>query len=307
MKTKKWLWVGGTIPLVLGLAGLIIYFGFPQVLLGMVRWGYERNARATAKQIVVDGYPISYYEGGKENAPKLILIHGFGDSKISFLQVAKWLTKEYRVLMPEVPGFGTSPHDPKRRYGIASQVAIFHKMFEKLGYKRFALGGNSMGGHIAAAYTLKYPKEVSKLLLLNAAGVKAPKTGIPYAPGRHPMKTTEDFLAFLKKCFYKLPSIPRPVLSHLTKQALKSAKWNQKIGNDIRTGGDYLLNAKIGSITTPTLVLWGDHDQIVDPAIGKVYHANIKGSKWVMMKKCGHLPQNERPRETAQHMLSFLK
>ncbi len=307
MNKRKWLWIGGMLPVILGLVGLIIYFAFPQLLLGMVRMGYERNARVTAKKVIVDGYPISYYEGGKADAPKLILIHGFGDSKISFLQTAKWLTKTYRVLIPEVPGFGTSPHDTKRSYDIVSQVTIFHKMFGKLGYKKFALGGNSMGGHIAAAYTLRHPKEVSKLILLNAAGVKAPQTGIPYAPGRHPMKSQKDFLTFLKKCFYKLPSIPGPVLSFLTKQAIKNAKWNQKIGDDIRKGRDYLLNAKVANITTPTLILWGDHDRIVAPAIGKVYHAQIKDSKWIMMKKCGHLPQNEYPHKTAKHILSFLK
>lgn len=283
----------------------ILYFAFPQWILAAVEKGYESNAGVTEKKLRIQGYTTTYYEGGK--GPTLVLIHGFGDSKISFLRTAKWLTPHFRVILPEVPGFGRSKQDPKRSYSIAAQVKHFHAFFQALKLQSFILGGNSMGGHISAAYTLKYPQHVRKLILLNAAGLYTPKAIQPYKSGRGTIQTPEDFSMFVRRLFYTIPPIPRSVRNYLAQEAVRNEQWNHRVARDIRMGQDYTLNHKVHRIHTPTLIVWGDHDRIVLPPVGELYHAKIKHSKWVMMKKCGHLPHNERPYETALHLLKFLR
>ena len=145
------------------LVGGIVYFFFPETLIHATKQYYSWNAGVTEKKIAIDGYPVTYYDGGKGET--VVLIHGFGDSNISFLQLAKWLTHKYRVILPAVPGFGATPRRKNRKYSIHAQVKFFHKFFRKLKLKQFHLGGNSMGGHISAAYTLSYPKEVRSLFL----------------------------------------------------------------------------------------------------------------------------------------------
>ena len=133
-------------------SGVMLYYFFRQSLRTLLYKSHEWRAGVKAHFLSVGGYEIPYYEGG-EGDP-LILIHGFGDSKISFVQTAKWLTPHYRVILPEVPGFGTTKCDPRRDYSIHGQVQTLHKFFSTLGLRRFHLGGNSMGGHISAAYAL---------------------------------------------------------------------------------------------------------------------------------------------------------
>mgnify|MGYP000633635530 CR=1 FL=1 len=304
-KTHFIRWVALLVFLLPLLVGAGAYFFYPQSFLSLVRMRYEWNAGASAKVVEVDGYKIPYYEGGNAKGPVFVLIHGFGDSKISFLQAAKWLVSEYRVILPEVPGFGETQRDPKRNYSIRSQVKMFDKFFNKLGLKRFHIGGNSMGGHISAAYALAHPKKVLSLHLLNAAGLKT-RAKIPYKPAKKPIKTGKDFDEFMSKIFYKKPHVPRPFKSYFIARAAKNFHWNNRITKDIREGKDYILNKRIHKLTMPTQVIWGDTDKLVHISIGKRYHTSIKGSRWVLMKKCGHSPQYERPEETAGLLRRFL-
>lgn len=291
---------------ILGLfsAGLVVYFLFPQWLLGFVQWRYERASGVASKIMVIDGYAIPYYEGGK--GEPLVLIHGFGDSKVSFVQAAKWLVPHYRVILPEVPGFGETVRDNSRSYHIRAQVQTFHKFFQRLGLTSFHLGGNSMGGHIAAAYTLTYPERVKKLLLLAAAGLKADGAWFPYSPVDQPVKSREDFYKDMKKLFYTVPYIPRPFESYLIKKAQESWSWQNRLRADIRNGPDYLLNDRIRHIKVPALILWGDTDHVVALPVGHAYRKALTYDTWVLMKHCGHIPQYERPRDTAEIILQFL-
>lgn len=290
---------------VVALTGVIIYFFVPQALLGLVRWRYVSASGVVEKSLDVDGYKIPYYEGGKGDP--LVLIHGFGDNKLSFVQSTQWLGKEYRVILPEVPGFGVTKKESKRSYSIRSQVEIFHKFFKKLGLKQFVLGGNSMGGHISAAYALRYPKQVKKLILLNAAGMKTKDMKLPYKPMKKPVANRADFRAYMKKLFYKIPPIPGPYESYLIGKMSKSFKWMNRLRWDIRNGKDYLLNDVANKLKMPTLILWGDSDRIVPLSVGDAYRKALTHDTWVLMKRCGHIPQYERPQETAEILLNFLK
>ncbi len=286
-------------------AGLIIYFFFPQVLLSFVQWQYEQASGVIEKSAQVDGYNVTYYEGGK--GEPLVLIHGFGDRKLSFVQTVRWLTPHFRVILPEVPGFGNTAHDPGRIYSIRGQVDFFHKFFKKLGLKSFALGGNSMGGHISVAYALHHPKQVKRLLLLDATGLHVKSIPPPYKDPASSIQNREDFHKYMKKVFYKIPAIPRSFEEFLIKRMGADFVWQNRVRSDIRRGKDYILNEKLSGIKMPTLLLWGDSDQIVLPAIGHAFRKEIPHATWVTMKHCGHSPQYERPRETAEIVLRFLQ
>ena len=282
----------------------IIYLFFPQQVLNFNYKIFQWKAGLAKKSISIDNYEVTYYEGGQ--GENLVLIHGFSDSKASFLQVAKWLTKSYRVILPEVPGFGITARDKDRSYGIRDQVLFFHKLFEKLQLKKFHLGGNSMGGHISAAYTLLYPKEVKSLLLLNAAGVTV-TDGLPYQPAPHPIKTQEDFDLYMEFLFVQRPFIPGSVQQLLIKNSQKNFEWLNHLRKEIREGKDIILNDRVPQIQQQTLILWGDGDKIVVPQVGDRYHELLPNSQLKVLKNCGHVPQYERPQETSEIILNFLQ
>ncbi|WP_372365456.1 alpha/beta fold hydrolase [Candidatus Uabimicrobium sp. HlEnr_7] len=282
----------------------IIYFFFPQQVLDFKQSIDQKKAGLTAKKAVIDNYEITYYEGGKGET--LVLIHGFSDSKASFLQISKWLTKHYRVILPEVPGFGISAKDKTRHYGIRDQVEFLGKLFSKLQLKEFHLGGNSMGGHISTAYTLRYPQQVKSLLLLNAAGVTV-TDGIPYELVEKPIENAEEFDMYMKMLFVNRPLIPGSVRKMMIANAQKNFEWLNYLRTEIRERKDVILNDRVPQIKQRTLILWGDGDAIVVPQVGERYHELLPDSRLIVIPNCGHLPQYEYPKKTSAIMLDFLK
>ncbi|MDZ4858152.1 MAG: alpha/beta hydrolase [Candidatus Hydrogenedentes bacterium] len=303
--TKRKIFIGlFSVVLLVAASAFIVFTYFPQVILDVMRAQYARDANVTRKAAVVDGYTFPYYEGG--TGEPLVLIHGFGDSMISFVQSAKWLTPKYRVIMPEVPGFGDTARDATLDYGARAQAERFHKFFHQIGLTSFHLAGNSMGGHITAAYTLLYPKDVKSVILIDAAGITV-NDDVPYQDAAKPVTTVEEFDAYMDKVFVQKPPIPGAFKQYFVQQAQGNFEWQNRIRADIRKSPDAILNDRISAITAPTLVLWGDKDQLIDIAVGEAYHKAINGSKYVVFKECGHSPQYERPQETAEAILEFLE
>lgn len=300
---KRLLIATGILSAIVAGAAAFVYFFLPGVLVDAARAQYERRAGVTKKKVAVDNYMVPYYDGGSGDS--LVLIHGFGDSMISFVQAAEWLTPKFRVILPEVPGFGDTVQDTGRSYGIRDQVETIHAMLKSLGIQKSHIGGNSMGGHIAAAYALAYPNEVLSLILINAAGVTVNESE-PYEDALEPVRTEADFDAYLDKLFVKKPPIPGPVKSYLVERTARDFEWHNRIRGEIRSGDDYVLNNRVSAITAPTLIVWGDKDQLISLDVGKAYHGAIAGSQLVVFTECGHSPQYERPKETAETILAFL-
>ncbi len=304
MTRKRKIGIGvGTVVFVLALAAYTVFNFFPNVILDVIRAQYAREAGVSEKSVLVDGYTFPYYEGG--TGEPLVLIHGFGDSMISFVQCSKWLTPKYHVILPEVPGFGLTTRDPALDYGARAQAERFHKLFHQIGLTKFHLGGNSMGGHITAAYALLYPEDVVSVILIDAAGITLGE-GQPYKDAEKPVTNVAEFDAYMDKVFVKKPPIPGAFKRYFVQQAQGNFEWQNRIRADIRKSPDAILNGRIGSLKAPTLVLWGDKDQLISLAIGEAYHKAIAGSEFVVFTECGHSPQYERPQETAEALLAFL-
>ena len=75
---------------IVGIALGVVYHGYPQAALKAINIAYEWRAGVKAKSMEIDGYEVPYYEGGEGET--LVLIHGFGDSMVSFLQTSAFLT-----------------------------------------------------------------------------------------------------------------------------------------------------------------------------------------------------------------------
>lgn len=103
-KKRAILSLGLGLPSVAAIALAVIYFAFPMVALQGLCGLYLSRADLTEASADIDGYTVPYYTGG--NGPAVLLIHGFGDSKISFVQAATGLADRYRLVLPDVPGFG---------------------------------------------------------------------------------------------------------------------------------------------------------------------------------------------------------
>ena len=125
------------------------------------------------------GLTLHIRDDGPKDAPAIILLHGSNGSLHTWEPWTKALVPDYRVIRIDLPGHGLTGSYPKGDYSRDGFVAVVDAAVFKLGLKRFTIGGNSMGGGVAWAYTLAHPDKVMALILVDAAGAPIVKRGKP--------------------------------------------------------------------------------------------------------------------------------
>ena len=132
------------------IALILMYFLFPGRLVAMGRALLRRRGGMVQKSVTVDGRTWPYLEGGDRTKPLLLLVHGFAGDKDNWSMIAPYLTRDYHVIAPDLPGFGENERNPELAYDIAAQTRRLKAFADTLGLDRPHLGGNSMG---AVSYT----------------------------------------------------------------------------------------------------------------------------------------------------------
>jgi len=271
--------------------------------------GMRRDANLTIKSVDIPDFKIVYAEGGTGDT--IIMVHGFGGSKDNWLKIAKYFTPNYRVIIPDLPGHGESSKPQNANYNHMSQFERLNLFAKELKLTKFHLVGNSMGGNIAGNYAADYPEMVNTLALFDAAGVNPPiksELFMLLEKGKNPLVVEEvnDYEKFLAFVFVKPPQSPAVINQYLEQQAIEYTPLKKKIGNDI-WADLFILGEKLNKITAPTLIVWGDSDRVFHKSSVPIFEKNIKNSKSVIIKECGHLPMMEKPKETASIYQDFLK
>lgn len=287
-----------------------LYFTLPTLL---VKWGRESERRAAGfqqKSLRLGDHEIVYLEGGQ--GEPIVMVHGFGANKDNWTRFARFITPAYHVVALDLPGFGDSTCLENASYNIEDQAKRLNQFADSVGLKKFHIVGNSMGGHIAARYSIMFPDRVFTLALFNAAGVRSP---VPSEMARmlskgepNPLVATsvDEFDRLIKFVFVTPPEIPRFAKKLLVEEAIRHAASNQRIHKQLwaEIGA---LEPDLPKIKTRTLVLWGDHDRVLDASCVQVLAKGLANCTTVIMKNCGHVPMIERPQEAAEHYLAFLK
>jgi len=271
--------------------------------------GQRKAANLTIKSVDIPGFKIAYAEGGTGDT--IIMVHGSGGNKDNWLYLAKYFTPDYRVIIPDLPGHGDSSKPQNANYNHMSQVERLNLFVKELKLTKFHLVGNSMGGNIAGNYAADYPDMVKTLALFDASGVNAPVKSeliLLLEKGINPelVKDVNEYDKFLEFVFVKPPKLPSFMKQYLAEQAVAAEPLDKKIYNDMWSDM-YMLESKLNKINAPTLIVWGDSDKLVHISSVPIFEKNIKNSKAVIIKECGHAPMLEKPAETAAAYQDFLK
>jgi len=297
--------------LVIGLAIIIpitLYVAAPRLIVKQLIGLQRRAAKLTVKSVVVGDHTIVYSEGG--SGETIVMVHGFGGNKDNWLRFAKFITPQYHVIIPDLPGYGDSTKLQNARYNIMSQVERLNAFCKELRISKFHIVGNSMGGNISGNYAAKYPEVVKTLALFDSSGVRSPiqsERERLTEKGFNPMivHSQDDFDRYLKFIFVKPLSVPPIAKKVFAEQAAADKSKNEQLYQDMLI--DSLeLEDNLSKISQPTLILWGDTDRVLHVSSVSIFE-KIKNHKKVIMRNCGHVPMMERPEETASVYLDFLK
>ena len=278
--------------------------------LAMMLIGLERfSAGFKRKSVQVGDHRIAYSEGGK--GEPVILIHGFGASSDNWNRMAGRLTKKFRVIAPDMPGWGQSTRIDSTSYAYPQQVERLQEFLSALGLRRVHLVGHSMGGFISSAYAARYPEQVVTLALLAPHGVTEPQPGelaLSVAAGDNWLvaRNVPEFDRLLNKVFAKRPYMPKSVLKLFAAYAIRGSAKSARIFAEMQSN-DPTLEERLPLVKAPTLIIWGNQDRVLNVSGAEVFRTLIKGSELTVLPGIGHMPLIENARECATAWMQFVE
>lgn len=292
------------------LAFTAAYYGLPHLFKQPLLELNRQLSGMTEKTLQVDGHRIHYLDGG--NGDPVILLHGIFAEKDHWVDFARQLTGSYRVIAPDLPGFGESDRLDGQTYGYMEQTQRLKDFMDASGIGRAHLAGNSMGGTIAAVFALRYPESVASVAFIGAPhGLRTPKPSemdTLIDAGKSPLVVHDaaQFEEMMSMVFEKKPFLPYPILHAAQADALRMAPSNLQLWNEQRKDR-YLLAERIGDLRAPILALWGSEDRLFDVSGVDVLNSSLKNPQVEVLLGIGHLPMMEAPRKTSLRYLGFLQ
>ena len=257
------------------------------------------------KTIEIDGNTIRYVEEGN-STKNLLLIHGLGASAERWEHVIPQFAKNYRVLVPDLIGFGLSDK-PVVDYTTDYLSEFIRKFLKKLGIDSVSIIGSSLGGQIGAEFTYQNNSMVEKLVLISPSGIM-----------KH---STPALDAYVMAALYPSDSSASNAFQimsgskNIDKKTIKGFVQRMKLPNAKMAFMSTLLglkdaeiiSEKLVSIKSPTLIIWGENDPIIPIKYAQSFVSEIDDCRFVKMENCGHTPYVEAPDKFYKIVSDFLK
>lgn len=256
----------------------------------------------------------AYRDADAPDAPTVVMLHGFTGSKENWYPLAAALRGRYRLLIPDLPGWGESERKPGATYGFTQQAAHVDAFIRALSPgKPVVLLGHSMGGGIAALAAARYPRDIAKVGLLDAAGVRFKDNafGLGVLAGGNPFAVDDaaSLQRYLDIVFHDpdaRPWLPWPASTALIRKRRADAAFEQGVLDRIGRSEETLLPGReAANIRQPALLLWCRQDAVIDPSAMDLYARRIPQARTVLLDGCGHMSPMERPSQVADAVVKL--
>jgi pimeloyl-ACP methyl ester carboxylesterase len=259
-------------------------------------------AGVAARVESVDGLRIRYVRRG--SGPAVVLLHGIASSLFTWKDVLPDLATDHDVVAMDLPGFGGS--DIPARPSVDALRAAVVGLMDRLSLERASLVGNSLGGATAAFVAARHPDRVERLVLIDAAGFNlSPEArpwllrasggpvgaAISWLPRPRPL-----FALGLRQVFHDDTLVTRERLDEYEAPLLRpGAVQGMRALLNAEAPSEDEFQAMLRALRAPTLVIWGEEDRWIPVADAHRFAAAIPGARKVVLPRCGHMPQEERP------------
>lgn len=255
---------------------------------------------------------ISFLEGGRGDT--FLLLHGIPGSSLAWRAVGERLANEYRVVAPDLAGFGESD-PPGGDYYMEAQARSIGLLLDDLGIEKLYLGGHDFGGPVALTLARVRPDLRIQGLVLSATNVFTDThVPLPLRVAGVPVLGTALFRAAVGSvagmrmmhlvAVANKEGLPWEAFRrHLTPSSLDlTRRIFQRSLADLRSNYRAVEDT-LARLTMPTLVLWGDEDPFFRPPVGARTHKEIRRSVLKTYEGVGHFVPEEKPVLVAEDIL----
>lgn len=275
-----------------------------------------RYANSSSQFLPLMGMNVHFRdEGNKQDSIPLIFIHGTSSSLLTWDSVVDQLKDKHRIIRMDLPAFGLTGPNPIKDYSFDFYTQFIDSFLQKLQVNKCIVIGNSLGGGIAWHYALAFPKKVAKLVLVDASGfsnLKKSKGAIGFKIAQTPV--LNQIVKFVTPRFLVKKSL-EDVYADDSKisDSLVDIYFNMTLREGNRSAlidrmrfGFQNDSAKIVAIKTPTLIIWGDADQLIPVEQAYLFQKAIPNSQLAVFKSVGHVPMEESPKQFSAVLSQYL-
>ncbi|HXH82500.1 MAG TPA: alpha/beta fold hydrolase [Candidatus Tectomicrobia bacterium] len=259
--------------------------------------------RADLRRVrLASGIELEYAECGA--GPAIVLVHGYGDSWFSFSDLLRRLPGDRRALAPTLRGHGDCDR-PASGYRILDFAADVLAFMDAAGVERAAVVGHSMGSLVAQEVALARPDRVSHLVLEGSATALEHPAALELARSIRALRDPipREFVVEFQASAVHRP-VPEDFVRALVDEGLKmpARVWHAAFDGILaHRPGD-----RLRALTMPTLVVWGDRDEICPRVEQDRLLAGIPGARLLVYEGTGHSPHWEEPDRFVADLLAFL-
>jgi pimeloyl-ACP methyl ester carboxylesterase len=261
----------------------------------------------------IHGLPINYYvqqpTRAAPDALPIVLLHGIADNALTWSFIQGPLARKHAVYAIDLPGYGFSGLPPGRFYMTLDEMRdLLESFLSEVVQAPALLVGNSMGGWLAVKLAWSAPELLQAIMLIDAGG--APLQGrdswVAFGEtiGIPDMKTAR--LVFRQM----FGAIPAPMLyfgQHSLQELFQRRVVRDFVASlmDADPEKELLRAADLRDLPVPAALLWGLNDHFLPQGSLEFFRANLPGAPSLLLKRCGHLPQRERPLAVTRFIKQF--
>ena len=306
--TRRRVVAGGLACLVCGAAALLALWVLdPLAYVDALDWWTRSRAGLTTRTVTVGEQRWVYDEGGAGDT--LVLVHGFAGSRQDWYPMLRFLPRRYRLVIPDLPGWGDSDRDPAGDYSARPQAERLAAFLAAIGATHVHLVGHSMGGKISGLAAARHPGGIERLTLIANSGVRFRLN--PFAreilAGGNPFKvsTRADWDRLLAQAFEQPPDLPGRIVDALIARNVREHEFLSRTLGELRRGRHrYALEPALPALSMPVHVIWCRHDRMLDVSSIDTMRPLIRDGRYdVIEEGCGHMPMMEKPATLATLIL----
>ncbi len=263
-------------------------------------------------KIEIEGSCINY-EDTRNGEEVIVCIHGFISSLICWNPIVNHLSKRFRVISLDLPGFGETNVSLNFEFTLANYGALVTKFVQSLGVKKAHLIGHSLGGQIVLQAVKNKPNLYDKLFLIAASAERKRPPWIarlfcyfPFIDEAAYQFYFQDELVdiALKKVLAGGVGLEDDILQPYV-DCCKKREVVQAVIKLGKEREDDMMVKDLQTIPNQTYLLWGREDQVVPIKEGEFLHQHLQNSTLAIIEHCGHLPMEEYPISVLHHIYSF--
>lgn len=315
MRFFKIIVMGGVVLMALsGCSSTRGWYHLPTAEFDQIDYGYQVH-KAEVRNITV-----GYLDEGQGDV--VLLIHGLGSNAKAWQRNIPALAANHRVLAVDLPGYGVSDKG-YYDYSLSFYGQVLTELLDQLGVAQATWIGHSMGGQIALVAALNHPDRVAKIGLISPAGFEAFTDGEgdwlrkAVSPDFVRDTTIRNIAVNLNSNFHDTP--PEADFMITDRIRVRGAKdfprYCYAVAENVGAMLDEPVLERLGEITQPTLVLFGENDNLIPnrflhggrtAVVAAAGTAQIPGARLELLAECGHFVQFEKPEQTNAAILELL-